>query len=239
MLKASPLKHKEKVPERLGAHDTLTLEEHDEMHANDLPELKDLTIYNTDNPKPPKSIEQAKVEKKSTDAKLENNTNDSFFPNQIEPSVQDNTNQVQPTHLADPTGEAYNKKLENVKEEFWGDTNRDDYKRKNNKWYLVKDGEETEVGADPKTAGKKQTALLNNLNQSLWGGEKEIDPNDPQTWVKKEEKTIAAGLRASNAHPGIIVDDKSQDQLVIKLPNSKTIRTKADDPNSVKKYQVW
>ena len=71
MLKASPLKHKEE------GHLIMTEEAHKEAHGgeitDDLPELEDLTIFNTDNPKPPKSIEQAKVEKKSTDAKLEYN----------------------------------------------------------------------------------------------------------------------------------------------------------------------
>ena len=58
MQKPSPLKHREKVPFASGSHDTLTLEEHDEKHANDLPELGYLTIFNTDNPRPPKDIEQ-------------------------------------------------------------------------------------------------------------------------------------------------------------------------------------
>jgi hypothetical protein len=135
MLKPSPLKHTE--GEGSEGHLLLNKKAHDEKHGGeateDLPLQKDLTIFNTDNPKPPKSTEQAEVEKKSTDASLENNTNESFFPNQIEASTQDNTVNVQPIHLTDPTGE-------NLKEEFWGDTNRDDYKRKNNKWYRV-DGE--------------------------------------------------------------------------------------------------
>ena len=230
--KSSPLKHKEKVPERLGAHDTLTVEEHDEKHSNELPELGDLTVFNTDNPKPPKSVEQAEVEEKSTKAKLENNIDDNFFANQLEEgSVQDRTKRTPEIHLADPTGE-------DLKEEFWGDTNRDDYKRKNNKWYRVEGDKEIEVGADPKTRSKKQTALLNHLNQTLWGGGDEINPNDPQTWIKKNNKTIAAGLRASNAHPGIVVDtDQVGNEVTVRLPNGKVIRTGADDPDSLKKFK--
>ena len=232
MLKPSPLKHTE--GEGSEGHLLLNKKAHDDKHGGeateDLPELKDITVFNTDNPAPPKSIEQKKVESKSTNAKLENNTSTSFFPNQIEPSIQDNANKTQPIHLADPKGE-------DLKADFWGDTGPDDYKRKNNKWYLVKNGEEKEVGADPKTAGKKQTALLNNLNQSLWGGGKEINPNDPQTWIGKNNKTIAAGLRKSNTHPGIVVQDGSNNSAVIKLPNGKIFNINADDPEALKKYK--
>ena len=38
MFKPSPLKHKEKTPERLGAHNTLTLEEHNERHSEEVAE---------------------------------------------------------------------------------------------------------------------------------------------------------------------------------------------------------
>ena len=232
MLKPSPLKHTE--GEGSEGHLLLNKKAHDDKHGGEatenLPELKDITVFNTDNPAPPKSVEQKKVEDKSTKAKLENNTSTSFFPNQIEPSIQDNANKTQPIHLADPKGE-------DLKADFWGDTGPDDYKRKNNKWYLVKNGEEKEVGADPKTAGKKQTALLNNLNQSLWGGGKEINPNDPQTWIGKNNKTIAAGLRKSNTHPGIVVQDGSNNSAVIKLPNGKIFNINADDPEALKKYK--
>jgi len=232
MLKPSPLKHTE--GEGSEGHLILSKKAHDEKHGGEatenLPELKDITVFNTDNPAPPKSIEQKETEDKSTSARLENNTSTSFFPNQVEPSIQDNTNKTQPIHLADPEGE-------NLKADFWGDTGPDDYKRKNNKWYLVKNGEEKEVGADPKTAGKKQTALLNNLNQSLWGGSKEINPKDPQTWIGKKNLTIAAGLRKSNDHPGIVVQDGSNNSAVIKLPNGKVFNINADDPEALKKYK--
>ena len=234
MLKPSPLKHTE--GEGSEGHLLLNKKAHDDKHGGeateDLPKLKDITVFNTDNPAPPKSIEQKKVESKSTNAKLENNTSTSFFPNQIEPSIQDNANKTQPIHLVDPKGK-------DLKADFWGNTGPDDYKRKNNKWYLVKNGEEKEVGADPKTASKKQTALLNNLNQSLWGGSKEINPNDPQTWIGKNNKTIAAGLRKSNTHPGIVVEtDQTGNEVTVRLPNGKVIKTGADDPDSLEKFKA-
>ena len=72
--KPSPLKHTE--GEGSEGHLLLNKEAHKEVHGEevvkdkdkDLPLLKDLTIYNTDNPKPPKSIEQKKEKKsRSTD----------------------------------------------------------------------------------------------------------------------------------------------------------------------------
>ena len=85
MLKPSPLKHTE--GEGSEGHLLLNKKAHDEKHSGeateDLPLQKDLTIFNTDNPKPPKNTEQAEVEKKSTDAKLENNTSTSFKPNVV------------------------------------------------------------------------------------------------------------------------------------------------------------
>jgi len=242
--KPSPLKHKEQIPERQGAHATLTTEEHEAVHGGKIDTLFDFEV---DVLKPKKKEDKERVNQSNTFRLLTEQEEELFYPSTKTVVAKDidgkDVKIQQPLDFTKPKpefeiGEDGKVKSKNVDKKIYYQANAihwqgDDfgnYKRKNSRWYKTVNGKEEEAFAG-ETLSKKERAKLNDLNKTLYTGK--IDLTDVETWKNRDEKTIVGSITNSNLFPGAIGEDIGP-MAKITLPNGEEYTSNPDAEEGAK-----
>ena len=241
--RSSPLKHKEE------GHLILTEKAHKEAHGGevteDIPEPKDLTIYDSDRPKPPETfssfdiqniLNQSKNEKvneidKKTDEDVDRATSFNYDPIT---SVSDQTLDRKEKGIPIVVGSEREGYLTDERRgSHWQDKpDENEYKRIDGVWTHIDPATKEKAPLDNSPSADEGTKkMISDLRFAAT--QKEFDINEPLTWTNKDENTLAKELQASDKYSGLNVQNKGR-FVEMTLPNGKLLRTDPDNVDKIK-----